>query len=282
MRIGGLVHARMTSERLPGKPLAEIEGRAAILHLLDRMLACEYLEPDRVVLCTTTDPRDDVLAEFVESAGLHAFRGSTHDVIDRLYAAAAAHGFDAVVQVDGDDTCADPLYMDLEMRTLLADDDLDVVISRGLPLGLASKAIRFSALERVHDCYIPGDNSTGAFYYFLRTELCRATEVGPLTPEHVHSTARLTLDEPEDLAFFREVFAALYEPGCVFGVEQIVALLQQRPELIDLNVWLNETYYDRSDTHVERERLRYRTPEGVKEVDITPRTGTWPAPSASG
>ena len=277
MRIGGLVHARMTSERLPGKPLAEIGGRTAIQHLLDRMLASEFLEPETVVLCTTTDPRDDLLAATVEATGVRVFRGSTHDVIDRFYNAAATHGFDAVVQVDGDDICADTLYMDAAMHTLLAHDDLDIVISRGLPLGLASKAIRFSALERVHRSYLPGDNSTGAFYYFLRTELCRAHEIGPMSPDHAHETARLTLDEDADLAFFRAVFAELYAPGAVFGVEELVALLRRRPELVDVNVWLNDTYYDRSDAHVERERLRYRTADGVKEIDITPMPGVWPA-----
>jgi len=39
MRIGGLVHARMTSERLPGKPLEKIGKQSAIQHLLDRLLA---------------------------------------------------------------------------------------------------------------------------------------------------------------------------------------------------------------------------------------------------
>jgi spore coat polysaccharide biosynthesis protein SpsF len=280
MRIGGLVHARMTSERLPGKPLADIEGRLAIEHLLDRMLASEFLAPDRVVLCTTTDERDDPLAAAIEATGARVFRGSTHDVIDRFYNAAATHGFDAVIQVDGDDICADTLYMDAAMHTLLAHDDLDIVISRGLPLGLASKAIRFSALERVHQSYLPGDNSTGAFYYFLRTELCKALEIGPVSPDHVHETARLTLDEQADLDFFRAVFSELYVPGSVFGVEELVQLLEARPELLDLNVWLNDDYYDRSDAHVERERLRYRTPEGIKEVDVTTRAGAWPAPSA--
>jgi spore coat polysaccharide biosynthesis protein SpsF len=278
MRIGGLVHARMTSERLPGKPLADIEGRLAIEHLLDRMLASEFLEPDRVVLCTTTDARDDSLADAVVATGVRVFRGSTHDVIDRFYSAAAIHDFEAVIQVDGDDICADTLYMDEAMHTLLADDSLDIVISRGLPLGLASKAIRFSALARVHESYIPGDNSTGAFYYFLRTELCRALQIGPVSPAHVHDTARLTLDESADLEFFRAVFAELYVPGTTFGVEEIVSLLHARPELLDINVWLNDDYYDRSDTHVERERLRYRTAEGIKDVDVTSQAGVWPAP----
>jgi spore coat polysaccharide biosynthesis protein SpsF len=257
----------MTSERLPGKPLEDICGRPAILHIFDRMAACRRLFRERIVLCTTTDPRDDVLAETAWDAGVCVYRGSTHDVVDRLYSAAAEHGFDAVIQVDGDDVCADPGYMDRVADRLLADPSLDVVVAKGLPLGLATKAIRFSALERVHRSYVPGDNSTGAFAYFTRSGLCRVGEI-QADPDHHHETARLTLDEPEDLAFFRAVFEALYTPGEVFEVADLVALLEERPELLDLNTGLTERYFERHDEHVRRERLRYRTPDGVREIEV--------------
>jgi spore coat polysaccharide biosynthesis protein SpsF len=264
-RFGGLVHARMTSERLPGKPLELIEGRAAILHIVDRMAATRRLTRDRIVLCTTTDPHDEILAEVAWDAGICVYRGSTHDIVDRLYSAAAEHGFDAVIQVDGDDVCADPLYMDRVGDALVDCTELDVVLAKGLPLGLAAKAIRFSAMQRVHDSYVPGDNSTGASFYFTRSGLCRVGEL-EADPEHRHDEARLTLDEPEDLAFFRAVFSLLYVRGEVFGVQDIVELLDERPELLDLNSGLTERYFERHDEHVRREKLRFRTPEGIREI----------------
>lgn len=264
MRIGGLVHARMTSERLPGKPLVEIEGRASILHILDRMAACRHLSPDRIVLCTTTNPADEPLAEAFAAAGGVVFRGSPLDVIDRFWSAATAFGFDAVVQVDGDDTCADSGVMDGVLDRLLADDGIDVVLAEGFPLGIASKAIRRRALDRVHEAYVPGDNSTGASYYFTRSGLCTVARVRPASPAQVHATARLTLDEPADLAFFRAVFAELYDPAAArpFGVEEIVALLEARPELLELNGSLNAAYFARSDAHIGAERLQFRREDG--------------------
>lgn len=267
MRIGGLVHARMTSERLPGKPLIEIEGRASILHILDRMAACRHLSPDRIVLCTTTNPADDPLAEAFAAAGGAVFRGSPLDVIDRFWSAATAFDFDAVVQVDGDDTCVDTGVMDAVMDRLLADDETDVVLATGFPLGIASKAIRGSALDRVHDAYVPGDNSTGASYYFTRSGLCNVARVHPALPAQTHDTARLTLDEPEDLALFRAIFAALHDPAAArpFGVEEIVALLHEQPGLLELNAGLNDRYFQRSDRLVAAERLSIRHPDGTLE-----------------
>ena len=40
MKIGALIPARLSSERLPGKALAQICDRPMIAHLLDRVAAC--------------------------------------------------------------------------------------------------------------------------------------------------------------------------------------------------------------------------------------------------
>lgn len=269
MRIGGMVHARMTSERLPGKQLVPIAGRPALLHLLDRMFACRFLEPQHVVLATPEASENDALAEVAESVGAQVFRGSETDVVDRWHGAWSEHGFDAVVQIDGDDPCVDPLYMDLCMETLLADDETDVVICSGLPLGIASKAIRGDAIERVWQSYVPGDNSTGGSLYFTRSELCRTVTIHPVSEDHVHPRARITLDYPADVTFFEQVFSELYQSGEVFTVSDIVALLRRRPELVEINAWLSDGYWERSDDHIAAEHLRYRMPDGeVREILI--------------
>jgi spore coat polysaccharide biosynthesis protein SpsF len=47
---------------------------------------------------------------------------------------------------------------------------------------------------------------------------------------------RFTIDYPEDLAFVRAVFAELYRPDeAPFPLESILALLEQRPEIMALN-----------------------------------------------
>jgi spore coat polysaccharide biosynthesis protein SpsF (cytidylyltransferase family) len=240
----------------------EIEGRPAIAHLLDRLFASQYLEPSRVVVCTTQDPSDDALVPVVEATGARVFRGSRDNIIDRFHQAARSFGFDVVVQADGDDPCVDPLYMDFCVEALLADEALDIVVADGLPLGLASKAFRRSALDRVWAHHTTDRNDTGFIYYFTRTGLC---EVGTVTagPKHRHATARLTLDHVEDLAFFRALFAELYVPDEVFGVEEIVSLLERCPELLALNAGLDERYWSRTR---ELSQLEYRVDGEIYKV----------------
>jgi spore coat polysaccharide biosynthesis protein SpsF len=248
----------MTSSRLPGKQLKTIAGRPAIAHLLDRMAACDYLERDRIVLCTPQATVNDDLAAAAEREGVRIFRGSEHDIIDRYYRAAESFGFDAVVQVDGDDPGADPGYMTLCITELLGDESLDVVVVKGLPIGVASKAIRFEALRRVWESHVPSDNSTGYSLYLTSSELCIAKALEPISGDHVHEQARLTLDHPEDLAFFEAIFEELYQPGRIFGIREIVALLRRRPELVEINSRLTEESLQSGDREIEREQLLYR------------------------
>jgi spore coat polysaccharide biosynthesis protein SpsF len=255
MKIGALVPVRLASERMPGKALMPIMGRSAILHLLDRIFASRYVEPEDVILCTTTDKSDDPLEAAAASVGARVFRGSLDDIIDRFHAAVSEFGFDAVIQADGDDPCSDPTYMDLCMEHLLKDPELGIVLTDGVPLGLGSKAFRASALQTVWHNHVTERNDTGFIYYFTRTGLCKSARVRPIKPEHVHDKARLTLDYPEDLAFFQALFQELYQEGSVFGIEQIVSLLRRRPELVEINSMVDEEYWSR--TH-RLAQLEYR------------------------
>jgi len=265
MKIGALVPVRLASERLPGKALLPIVGRPMIAHLLDRLFASRYLSPERVVVCTTEDGSDDPLVPAVEATGAHVFRGSRDDIVDRFHRAVEAFGFDAVIQADGDDPCTDTLYMDLCMDRLLADDSLGIVVAEGLPLGLASKAIRASAVRTVWEHHLSERNDTGFIIYFTRTGLCKKGVVRPISPGHQHDTARLTLDYPEDLAFFRALFKELYREGEVFGVEEIVSLLRQRPDLLAMNACLDERYWQRTR---ELAQLQYRVGDKTYTVEV--------------
>lgn len=78
-----IVQARSSSSRLPGKVLKEIQGKAMILHELDRLSASRKI--DKIVLATSDDPSDDALARTVQSGGYGVYRSSLNDVLTRYY-----------------------------------------------------------------------------------------------------------------------------------------------------------------------------------------------------
>jgi spore coat polysaccharide biosynthesis protein SpsF (cytidylyltransferase family) len=263
MRIGALIPIRLASERLPGKALMPIGGRPAVHHLLERCFASKHLEPDRVVVCTTRDLTDDPLVPIVESTGARVFRGSRDDIIDRFHAAVRANGFDAVIQVDGDDPFADTSYMDRCVDRLLADDSLDLVLSAGLPLGLNSKAIRARAISLVREHRVTEKNDHGFILFFTATGLCSTAVIRPVSPTHEHATARITLDYEDDLRFFNALYDAIPMMGRPFGVGEIVAALREHPSLVDINTHLSDEYWNRSRALLN---LQYRSNGKVLNV----------------
>jgi spore coat polysaccharide biosynthesis protein SpsF len=264
-RVGALIPIRLSSERLPRKALAPVAGLPLVAHLIGQIRASRHVDPSLIVVCTTTDPADDDLVTAVEAAGGRVFRGDRDDLVDRLASACAAFDLEIALQVDGDDPLADPGYMDRAIQVLLDDAATDVAVVDGLPLGIASKAIRRRAFTAVRRAYRTRRNDTGFGYFFTRTGLCKVAHL-TAAAEDMHAGARLTLDYPEDLEFFRALIEALHRPGQPIVLQDVLALLRDRPELLDLNAWRSEEYWQRT---AELTSLEFEDPDGqVRRVEV--------------
>ena len=71
MNIIGIIQARMGSTRLPGKVLKEINGKAIIEILLERLSFSNLLND--VVIATTETKQDDVLSEWLHERNINFF-----------------------------------------------------------------------------------------------------------------------------------------------------------------------------------------------------------------
>ncbi len=262
-KTGALIPIRLASERLPGKALMNICGRPVVHHLLDRVVACRYVDVRNAVVCTTEEASDNALVGAVEAYGASVFRGHADDIIRRFHDAMLAFNFSAVVQVDGDDPLTETEYMDRTMAELLANPDLGIVSSQGLPFGINCKSFSWTAMRHVFAHYKEGANDTGFISFFTKTGLVEQGVVAPVSPDHIHDEARLTLDYEVDLEFFRHIFEALYVPGEIFSLAQVVAFLRDNPQALAINADLDEEYWQRWN---EKARLGYRDANGHKRV----------------
>lgn len=226
----------MGSSRLPGKVLSDIEGRPAILRLLDRLRRASSL--NAIVLATTVQPGDDALVETVTAAGFDCYRGSEEDVLNRVVEAHRMMGSDVIVEVTGDCTLIDPAVIDLGVNTYLAND-ADVVanvVQPSYPQGVDVQVFSFAALAKVeatvHD---PAVREHVSLFFYDHPELYRILHLA--APEgYCAPDLRLQLDYPEDQQLIREIYRRL-EPkyGMAFGTPEILALLTAEPALAEIN-----------------------------------------------
>src|SRR5262245_43465905 len=63
--------------------------------------------------------------------------------------------------------------------------------------------------------------------------------------EEIASLAR-EYGAEEDLEVFTRIFEALYQPGKVFGLAEVVKYLRDHPEVMKLNSSLDEEYWRRT------------------------------------
>ncbi len=150
MRVGAVVHARMSSARLPGKVLAPLAGRPALGWVLERLEHAELL--DALVVATSDDPSDDPVSAYCEERGTACHRGSLDDVAARVLDAAREHELEALVRVSGDSPLLDQRLVDrgVQIMRVSAPDLVTNVRPRTFPPGQSVEVVDVDALERAH------------------------------------------------------------------------------------------------------------------------------------
>jgi len=232
----------MGSSRLPGKVLMDICGRPALSRLVARLRSVDLL--DDIVLATTTAPADDALEAWAKTEGVACYRGSEDDVLQRVVEAQLSLGGELVVEVTGDCTLLPPDVITLGIETFHAND-ADVVSNCGpvqtFPMGADVQVFPLALLAEVADRVDdPAVREHVSLHFYDNPDRYRILNI--VAPPCWHRPDwRLQLDYEEDLALIRAVYGEL-EPchGPVFGLPEIVALLETRPDLIALNIGCEE------------------------------------------
>lgn len=253
------IAVRMKSTRLPKKALLKIKGRTVIEHLIDRLKTAKV--PDLIVLCTSTNPDDAVLADIAGQNGIEGFRGSKEDKLERFLGAATKYGIDLVAAVDGDDICCDAVHIDKTIQTLIATG-ADMVNCDNLPLGAACNGIKVETLKKV--CQLKAESDTEVWgKYFTDNKLFRVESLDVADPELVRPDIRLTLDYPDDFKLFQTIFDELYKPGSVFSLKEIVNLFNRKPELLEITREVHQQYL--RGFQAKAEKVRWKTPGGDRK-----------------
>ena len=231
-----IVQARTSSSRLPGKVLLPLQGKPLILFQLERLRRSNRI--DRLVLATSTDPSDDVLADQVIQAGVAVFRGDLHDVLERFRACAAREQASVVVRLTGDCPLADPALIDELVDAFHAgnwDYLANTVDAQELtvPDGFDVEVFKAVLLERAaQEACLPSEREHV-------TPWMRSPAAGLSWGHYRHKSARpyyrVTVDDPIDLEVVRQIAAALHPVDSGFGVDAVVAYLEAHPEVANLN-----------------------------------------------
>jgi spore coat polysaccharide biosynthesis protein SpsF len=230
-----VVQARLGSTRLPGKCLLPLGKTSVLVEMCLRVERAKTI--GQLVVATTENRTDDRLVDECREHGIEVFRGDAENLLDRHYRAMLHYGADEVVKIPSDCPLIDPCVIDavLSAYSVSGADYFSNLHPPTYPDGNDVEVMTRSALtrawreaerdfEREHTTpYFwghPGEFRVGNFVWDSGRDLSQSH--------------RWVLDYPEDYALIRAVHNELSAEG-VYGVERIVALIDERPDLARLN-----------------------------------------------
>lgn len=254
-RIAVIAQARMGSSRLPGKVLKEVQGRSILGHLVHRVRRAK--SRFEFIIATTTHPSDDAIEAHGRALGVHVYRGSEHDVLERYRGAAASLEADIVLRITGDCPLLDGAELDRVLGVFLSRwggprpwdyvTNQDGVV-RQIPRGLDVEVFSRSALERAaREAQKPGEREHVT--PFLYTEPGRFRTLVSHPPDMDLGHLRLTVDTPADLTLIESLMAIL---GADAGLDAIAELLARRPDLMALNAAISQRGVDSEEEQRRR------------------------------
>jgi spore coat polysaccharide biosynthesis protein SpsF len=204
-----VIQARMGSSRLPGKVLADVDGRPMLEFQLDRL---RELEVDVIAVATSDLSQDDVVADLVRANGVEVVRGSETDVLDRYGLALQTFDPAHVVRLTGDCPLSDPALVEAVIRLHIESGAAYTsnVHPRTFPKGLDVEVVAAPVLAvAVAEAVESGDREhVTPFVHrqperFARQNLAHSEDLSELW---------WTVDTAEDVNRVRQMVALVDEP----------------------------------------------------------------------
>jgi spore coat polysaccharide biosynthesis protein SpsF len=228
-KVIGVITARMTSSRFPGKVLRNVAGKSLFAHHFERMSIIKGL--DGIFLATANQQSNKELIEEAERLGCGWISGPEEDVVERHIKLCERESADAVVRVP----CDSPLF-DINSLSLFVEifkneyHDYIYVSNMIMDQGTVKEVISYDALCRVHKHYWGP-----AIAIYILENMKEFNTLGvDIDVNIAREEYRLTVDYPVDLDVIAQIYEALYKGGPI-SLREVYSWLDENPEVAVLN-----------------------------------------------
>lgn len=185
-----------------------------------------------LLVATSTDPSDDVLADVLESAGVDVYRGDLDDVLARFLGALRSAGDPKTfLRLTADCPLADPDVVDLCIDHHVAGgfEYTQNAPDWTFPKGLDVEVVDLAAFERVSKLAVEAYQREHVTpYFYQHPEQFRIGRIWRSPPLRF----RWTVDTAEDFAFVSAVYADLHPNKPDFRMADILEWQDAHPDLV--------------------------------------------------
>jgi len=233
-----VVQARMSSSRLPGKVLLPILGKSLLYRMIERLQMIAHKA--QVVIATSEESADDIIAQEADTINVPCYRGSLNNLLDRHYQAAKKYNAAIVLKIPSDCPLIDPRIIDQVLDFYFAHPgDYDYVSNlhpATFPDGNDVEIMTMACIEKAWtEAKRPLELEHTTPYIWENQENFRIGNVIWEAGKDYSMSHRFTIDYEADYLFIKRVFEELYPGKPDFACEDIINLLEQQPEIYNIN-----------------------------------------------
>jgi len=234
---GIVLQARTGSTRLPGKMTMPFFENQCMLEVILEGIAQRFSK-EEIYLATTTSAADDALVSIAEKCGVHCYRGSENDVLQRFIDCAEHFELDVNVRICADNPFIQGTYMDQLIADYQASpcDYASFAFPDGTPIirshiGFFTEIVSTEALKKA------ASETDEAFFHEHVTNFIYGNadrynvRLLPL-PLHLQprTDIRLTIDTSDDFEMASALYTQLRKAGKADDTHAIVAAIDEHPE----------------------------------------------------
>jgi spore coat polysaccharide biosynthesis protein SpsF len=234
-KIIAVIQGRMGSTRLPGKVLADIEGKPLIWHIFNRLQKISLIS--EVVISTTNQSTDKPLIEFAKKENIAYFAGSEDDIIDRIYKTGEKFSCDILVKINADCPLIDIKLIENGINLFLSSknkpDLITNCVEETFPEGMQYSIFNFNVIKKIW--LTLKESFWREYFYRFMIENKNNFSIINIKNEKDLSKLRWTVDYQEDLEFVKKIYSKLYSKNQFFGMNEILNLLDKNPEIRKIN-----------------------------------------------
>jgi len=224
-----VLQARMSSNRLPGKVLMEVNGKPMIYWQIQRILQSK--EISKLVIATSDCPTDDVLVKYLESINCDIVRGSLDDVLARFIKVENIYNPDSIIRLTGDCPLVMPELIDFMIKKFykVKVEYLSNIIELTYPDGLDIEIIKAGTLSKLTAMNLLNNErehvTLGIINRLDRFSTFNVANLNDL------SRYRWTVDTEGDLVFVRGIFKVFTSRETEFNFEDLMDYFKAHPHL---------------------------------------------------
>jgi spore coat polysaccharide biosynthesis protein SpsF len=233
-----VIQARKGSTRLANKIFLPLAGKPLLIREFERVKASKLA--DEIVIATTNEKEDDEVLNLCKSENINCFRGSKEDLLERHYKAGLKFGADAVVKIPSDCPLIDQLIIDKVLNYYIKNSgNFDYVSNlhpATYPDGNDVEVINMKILKTAfEEAKLPMEREHTTPFIWDKPDRFKIGNVVWETGLDFSMSHRFTIDYYEDYLFIKKVYDELFQKNNLFGLKDILNLLEANPEIMKIN-----------------------------------------------